>query len=266
MGDIGSIGVTVVTGKNLLAKPFLIGVHSQSGYTNANTKVISTTGFFLKAGTYVISGTMSTAWTLYINGMTNITTTSGYQKNIPGRVFDIPEDGMYNVQFNRSDGKDFTDAEIQALNRTAQVEVGSTPTSYEPYKGQTITVTTPNGLPGITVTSGGNYTDKTGQQWICDEVDLEKGVYVQRIGKIDSYNGEALPGAYISSMGELSKGATVLYQLRNDQQSCLNPGELANYTAMHTSYPNTMVYNDAGAFMEVQYVADTKLYIDEKFA
>jgi hypothetical protein len=35
-------------------------------------------------------------------------------------------------------------------------------------------------LPGIPVTSGGNYTDSDGQQWICDEVDLERGVYVQR--------------------------------------------------------------------------------------
>jgi hypothetical protein len=32
------------------------------------------------------------------------------------------------------------------------------------------------------VSSGGNYTDATGQQWICDEVDLERGVYIRRIG------------------------------------------------------------------------------------
>ena len=38
-----------------------------------------------------------------------------------------------------------------------------------------------NGLPGIPVSSGGNYTDENGQQWICDEVDLERGVYVQRV-------------------------------------------------------------------------------------
>lgn len=36
-------------------------------------------------------------------------------------------------------------------------------------------------LPGIPVTSGGNYTDSDGQQWICDEIDLERGVYVQRL-------------------------------------------------------------------------------------
>lgn len=45
---------------------------------------------------------------------------------------------------------------------------------------QTITLQTPNGLPGIPVTSGGNYTDPQGQQWVCDEVDLERGVKVQR--------------------------------------------------------------------------------------
>lgn len=52
---------------------------------------------------------------------------------------------------------------------------------YEPYREQLLTLPTPNGLPGIPVTSGGNYTDPTGQQWICDEVDLERGVKVQRV-------------------------------------------------------------------------------------
>ena len=45
---------------------------------------------------------------------------------------------------------------------------------------QTITLPTPNGLPGIPVTSGGNYTDENGQRWICDEIDLTRGVRVQR--------------------------------------------------------------------------------------
>lgn len=50
---------------------------------------------------------------------------------------------------------------------------------------QTITLQTPNGLPGIPVTSGGNYTDPSGQQWACDEVDLERGVKVQRVNAVD---------------------------------------------------------------------------------
>lgn len=49
------------------------------------------------------------------------------------------------------------------------------------YDAQSMTVATPNGLPGIPVTSGGNYTDANGQQWICDEIDFARGVYVRRI-------------------------------------------------------------------------------------
>ena len=66
-----------------------------------------------------------------------------------------------------------------------QVEEASEATSYEPYHNpQTLTLSAPNGLPGIPVSSGGNYTDENGQQWICDEVDLERGVYVQRINEL----------------------------------------------------------------------------------
>ena len=46
---------------------------------------------------------------------------------------------------------------------------------------QTIALQTPNGLRGIPAASGGNYTDKNGQRWICDEVDLERGIYIKRV-------------------------------------------------------------------------------------
>lgn len=55
-------------------------------------------------------------------------------------------------------------------------------------QSQQLAISTPNGLPGIPVSSGGNYTDADGQQWVCDEVDFEKGVYVQRTFAT-SYNG-----------------------------------------------------------------------------
>ena len=55
-------------------------------------------------------------------------------------------------------------------------------------KSQRLIIQTPNGLPGILVKSGGNYTDETGQQWICDEIDLERGKYVQRIRQV-KFNG-----------------------------------------------------------------------------
>lgn len=71
-------------------------------------------------------------------------------------------------------------------NTTVQVSLTRNKiTTYSPYREQLLTLPTPNGLPGIPVTSGGNYTDQSGQQWVCDEVDLERGVKVQRVYKVD---------------------------------------------------------------------------------
>lgn len=66
-----------------------------------------------------------------------------------------------------------------------QVEEASEATDYEPYRTpQTLTLTFPTSLPGIPVDSDGNYTDSTGQQWIRDEVDLERGLYLQLINEL----------------------------------------------------------------------------------
>lgn len=193
---------------------------------------------------------------------------------------------------------------------------------YEPYKPlQTLTVQTPNGLPGIPVSSGGNYTDENGQQWICDEVDFAKGVYVQRIasrvlngteswGYNGNYfvvyhdalgssgasmaicshfanNGEAESGiffagvsgfafyhtsqsvtewkAWLADKASMGNPVTVLYELATPIETPLTAEALAAYAALHTNKPNTTVYNNAGAGMKLQYVADTKSYIDNKF-
>lgn len=50
---------------------------------------------------------------------------------------------------------------------------------------QSMTIATPNGVPGIPVDSGGNYTDADGQQWVCDEIDYARGVYVQRVEQLE---------------------------------------------------------------------------------
>lgn len=63
-----------------------------------------------------------------------------------------------------------------------QLEVGNERTAYEPCNKQHLEVSAPSGLPGIPVSQNGNYTDANGQPWICDEIDFERGVYVQRIG------------------------------------------------------------------------------------
>ncbi len=77
---------------------------------------------------------------------------------------------------------------------------------------QTFTVSTPNGLAGVPVTSGGNYTDENGQQWICDEIDFARGVYVQRIGaltlssadRISDYTYQKYTGVQIKSVLDAS--------------------------------------------------------------
>ena len=80
--------------------------------------------------------------------------------------------------------------ETRAIEVTnIMLNAGNTELTYEPYKTpQSIVLSTPNGLPGIPVTSGGNYTDADGQQWVCDEIDLARGKYVQRVGT-ETING-----------------------------------------------------------------------------
>ena len=91
--------------------------------------------------------------------------------NIPARSTGVSV--YYQKKFKKDETIDF--------EASIQLEIGTEATVYEPYREQLLTLLTPNGLPGIPVTSGGNYTDSTGQQWVCDEVDLTRGVRVQRI-------------------------------------------------------------------------------------
>lgn len=88
-------------------------------------------------------------------------------------------------------------------------------------KTQTLTLPTPTGLPGIPVTSGGNYTDPQGQQWVCDEVDLERGVTVQRVNRLKldglSWHYELTPtnksDTFISNVPASQDGTTRGYSL-----------------------------------------------------
>lgn len=60
------------------------------------------------------------------------------------------------------------------------------------------------------------YIDSNGEKWICDTIEPDGNggyIYVQRIGEIASYNGEDVGDQWMSSTGELSTGATVIYAL-----------------------------------------------------
>ena len=196
-------------------------------------------------------------------------------------------------------------------------------------QSQSLTLATPNGLPGVSVSKDGNYTDADGQQWVCDEIDLERGKYVQRV-VIENISGgwELKPSSDISGrflqsrltntfqtadktavcniasftswgtpvndkyafalntkviyfsppkgaeitaeelnakLNSLSFPVVVVGELATPIERDLTPEEIAAYKALRTYGPTTVITNDAGAGMEVTYVADTKAYIDKKF-
>ena len=112
---------------------------------------------------------------------------------------------------------------------------------------QTIALQTPNGLRGIPVTSGGNYTDPSGQQWMCDEVDLKRGVRVQRVDK----------GAFDSTKALAEQNAI----LATPVEAPLTPDELTAYKALTTYAPDTVVQAADGAGLKLDYQRDVNIAI-----
>lgn len=58
----------------------------------------------------------------------------------------------------------------------------------------------------------------------------------------------------------------LVYMLENPTESPLSETELAACRALRSVKPTTTILNDSRAYMAVEYVADTKLYIDGKLA
>ena len=293
-GESGSITVEV-TGRNLL-KP-----NSHNTYyefpLKANTVItLMTNGKPSQGGNIKFSATDgSNVWFAIDAGQTRVCKSIG-SKDIKG-FYDLlrPDDGL-EYMFAMGDIKNYT-----------------------PYvEPQSLTLQTPNGLPGVPVDKDGNYTDADGQQWICDEIDLERGKYVQMVGKYvfdgtelindswlptivvnmrsDGLTGLRINGGLLSNydnvafsnntgksfsfnsakwgvsngseLKELLKtksdsGSPVItqYALATPIERDLTPEELAAYSSLHTNCPTTVITNDAGAHMEVSYVADTGKYI-----
>lgn len=192
---------------------------------------------------------------------------------------------------------------------------------------QTAVVSTPNGLHGIPVTGTAiaTYTDDNGKMWCADEIDFERGVYIQRaikwtpslsnvsgyyeIGKyargsvfisskqsISTPNGlcniASMVGNYtldelhfyaqnaqlwffapISELEERSakgvvkwfvdQNAEFYYILATPIETPLTEDEIAQYKLLKMNYPNTTITNDENAYMDVEYVVDTKMFINK---
>ena len=229
---------------------------------------------------------------------------------------------------------------FRGITETPFLAVSNEYIPYKPYRDpQSLTLATPNGLPGIPVAKDGNYTDADGQQYICDEINLARGKYVQRVkdfiinrntnistsmGDYGAPEKDTILARYLDKTIK-KLGAVLCRELicaknwSNDSESVfatetsidfrlsrkrlglgtdtttdenktevlkflettplhclvelntpierdLTPEEIAAYKALRTYGPTTVITNDAGAGMEVTYVADTKTYIDNKFA
>ena len=136
---------------------------------------------------------------------------------------------------------------IKLNDAKIQIEIGTKATAYEPYREQILTLPTPNGLPGIPVTSGGNYTDQNGQQWVCDEVDLERGVKVQRVDK-----------AAFDSTKTLAEQNAIL---ATPIETPLTPAEIAAYKVITAYAPDTVVQASDGAGVKLEYQRDVNIVI-----
>ena len=181
-GDGGGVAVKV-TGKNLLYIPdnkatirgvtitskngiiSISGTATEDGYVYLPVEQISIHGlaFLSSNASSATVKLVSTSWkVLFTQDRANNT------QEVITRICFIVKEG--------------TNYDLNGIN--VQLELGSTATAYSPYHEHLLTLQTPTGLPGIPVTSGGNYTDQSGQQWVCDEVDLERGVKVQNVKTI----------------------------------------------------------------------------------
>lgn len=139
-----------------------------------------------------------------------------------------------------------------------QLEIGPIATPYDPYQSQSLTISTPNGLPGVPVNSGGNYTDASGQQSACDVKDYGIGKYTQMVGHIESYNGESITTPYMSTTGQLSTGAEVYYVLDEPVVTDISTDEFAAYRALYTYDGTTIISTDEDmADLKVKYIAKT---------
>ena len=225
-GDSGEINVTV-SGKNLLdttkgsltvGKPYVLNgrtyllnadgtvdITTQDATRPTSSVFLNNGPIYLPYGEYTVSGNdTSIAVNVQIvdsedTNVRQINVNTGQSK-----TFEI--DSGEHIKYIWMYGDAGTEINGKV---SAQIEIGTVATAYEPYKTpQTLTLSTPGGLPGIPVTSGGNYTDADGQQWVCDEIDLARGKYVQRLNK--KILTSALPWRFVLTTGNGNNNFQIL--------------------------------------------------------
>lgn len=244
-GDSGNVAVKA-TGRNLLnipdgsgtargvtvtAKDGLIsisGTATSSGYAKLDIQP------FIASGVVILSSSITSPKVKLVSETWGVILSLG--------TADKMSDMATRIVFIVTEGQTYNLTGVKV-----QLELGTTATAYSPYREQLLTLPTPNGLPGIPVTSGGNYTDQNGQQWMCDEVDLKRGVRVQRVDK----------GAFDSTKALAEQNAI----LATPVEAPLTPDELTAYKALTTYAPDTVVQAADGAGLKLDYQRDVNIAI-----
>jgi hypothetical protein len=181
-----------------------------------------------------------------------------------GYTFTVKAEGLYLYQ-----------AVNEPAKNTDEFYVGYTPNIVdEEYKKQTLIIPTPNGLPGIRVSSGGNYTDEKGQQWVCDTIEFRNGVAerVQRISKtiIDGDNVKFSESSSHSEFVNLTwYSAPGVASVRNTYMNAYFPSDFfssnTNYDFIFTTSTRIMQYfetiKELNAFFAEKYVEGNPLTI-----
>ena len=281
-GASGSIETTI-TGKNLLTGRLYYGHYQDGNGFIENENAVSlpyapakeTMGVCYtvpakKGKTYTFSVTNPNANArLFFALYKTFEDTSNYKKAIsktegmPSVSITPSEDGILVCLIAGSWTDGTTTIHECTASELLQLEVGSTATAYEAPHSQSIVAVTPNGLPGIPVDSGGNYTDASGHQSACDVKDYGTGKYTQMVGHIESYNGEDITTPYMSTTGQLSTGAEVYYVLDEPVVMDISADELTAYRTLHTYDGATVVSTTKNVVgLEVKYLADGEKYVE----
>jgi hypothetical protein len=194
VGDNGSV-VIRTTKKNL----FQIVPNTQNGVTlsaiddyfmlngtcTESTNFVLTLPYDLEAGTYTISANNPK------NNGVNLSLIDVHNGTI-GETLAAFDNANYNVNtMELSGGRYACRVRIEKgvtydnFIFKPQLEKGSTATKYEAYTESTVEIPLTIPLYGIPVSKDENYTDKNGNKWYTDEIDLNKGVYRKRLSTVD---------------------------------------------------------------------------------
>lgn len=176
----------LVPGSGVVETAFTFWTSDYIPVTNGTTYTIGKKGssrgaFYDSLKTYVQDVTPGTAnaetWTAPSDGYIRL---SGDTKQVP------KEDFMLNAGSTALPWEPYTGGkpspspdypqEIVTAGSDGSIDIT---VSDGADQSQQLSIQTPNGLPGIPVDSGGNFTDADGQQWISDVIDLAAGTKTQ---------------------------------------------------------------------------------------